>query len=227
MKNQGIYAIICDKTWRSYVGSSVNLKTREVEHFRLLKQGRHDNTQMQTDFNLYGENAFHWEILEYIEDDQILLEREDYWISFSENVYNTYRHSDIELTDKDILRFWSWVKLGKSDGCWLWTGAKSKDGYGQISFRMFGKRRRCIASRVAFAISEPEIWNKFMMVCHTCDNPSCCNPRHLFLDSGRGNARDMANKGNGRNSKLDMELAKEIRAKYLEIGKHSAKYVKK
>lgn len=223
---QGIYAIVCSASWRSYVGSSVDLKEREIEHFRLLRGNKHDNSQLQKDFNEFGESCFHWEILELIEDDRILLEKEDYWIGFTENSYNTYRHTDIKLSDKDILRFWSCVKLKTPSECWDWVGAKDKDGYGRVGFITNKKKRMLRSNRIAYAIAYPEKWNKFMMVCHRCDNPSCCNPRHLFLDSGRGNAKDMANKGRCNTGKLNLTLANEIRAKYLEIGKQSAKHVK-
>lgn len=39
----GIYAIICSKTWRSYIGSSCNIKKRLEVHYQQLKKGNHDN----------------------------------------------------------------------------------------------------------------------------------------------------------------------------------------
>lgn len=34
-------------------------------------------------------------------------------------------------------------------------------------------------------------------MCHTCDNPRCCNPTHLFIGSDLDNARDRDRKGRG------------------------------
>lgn len=95
-------------------------------------------------------------------------------------------------------RFWSKVDTsGGPDACHLWTGAKDADGYGVLVFRI-GKRYRTFrASRIAYEISvEPMPPDK--MACHKCDNPSCCNYRHLFAGSPKDNQIDMTLKGRGR-----------------------------
>ena len=90
-------------------------------------------------------------------------------------------------------RFWEKVDIGDDHECWPWQASKNRAGYGKIGI---GKHsmKPVGAHRVAFALSygyNPED----MLVCHTCDNPSCCNPKHLFLGTDYDNIRDAYNKG--------------------------------
>lgn len=91
------------------------------------------------------------------------------------------------LTNKDIERFWS--KVDKSHDCWLWLAAKNSHGYGQ--FRVNGKLYR--APRLAYQIFTGKIPTLFIL--HTCDNPSCVNPKHLFEGTNQDNMKDMVAKG--------------------------------
>lgn len=110
-------------------------------------------------------------------------------------------------------RFWS--KVNKTEYCWEWIGAKTIDGYGQIGFK--GAVRR--ATRVLWEIIYGENPGD-LCVCHTCDNPSCVNPSHLFLATHQQNMQDRKRKGrnscrkgqnNGR-SKLTEKQILEIRS---------------
>ncbi len=74
------------------------------------------------------------------------------------------------------------------DGCWEWTGSCDPDGYARISF----ERKNCKASRVMWLAIHGVIPNLFVL--HTCDNPPCINPWHLFLGTNQDNIRDAANK---------------------------------
>lgn len=73
--------------------------------------------------------------------------------------------------------------------CWLWTGSKDRDGYGVLTIG----RKQFRANRISY--SEFKGSPDGMLVCHTCDQPSCINPEHLFLGSPRDNTQDMIKKG--------------------------------
>ena len=99
-----------------------------------------------------------------------------------------------KYSPKFILRFNA--KINKTDNpndCWLWT-AGTKNGYGKI-ISDDGKMLR--AHRVAFELATGINPGK-SLVCHNCpdgDNPSCCNPAHLYLGTHTDNNRDTVKKG--------------------------------
>lgn len=82
-----------------------------------------------------------------------------------------------------------WMKVHKGDGCWTWTAARDKNGYG--FFRMNGKQ--CHAHRVAWILQNGQIRDG-LWVLHKCDNPPCVNPSHLFLGTVLDNHHDMDSK---------------------------------
>jgi hypothetical protein len=70
------------------------------------------------------------------------------------------------------------VKQNEPDGCWLWTGARSKNGQGAI--HVAGKLYS--THRLAFEIWVGAIPSRHR-VRHRCNNLACCNPQHLYLAS--------------------------------------------
>jgi hypothetical protein len=104
-------------------------------------------------------------------------------------------------------------------GCWEWNGAKDVYGYGQMSVN---RGRPWKAYRIAY-----EAWVKVpadnVDICHTCDNPPCINPAHLFEGSRLVNITDMVNKkrianGERKPHKLTDVQIDEIRAHYATGG---------
>jgi HNH endonuclease len=88
-------------------------------------------------------------------------------------------------------RFSLLYKINEQTDCWIWQGGTNNIGYG---FIRDGKRMRT-AHRVSFEIHNHQKIPKFMCVCHTCDNPLCVNPDHLWLGTRKQNYDDMVNKG--------------------------------
>lgn len=70
-----------------------------------------------------------------------------------------------------------WEKVEKTETCWMWTGSKSRDGFGL--FYSDGKTR--LARRVSFELTNETIdpVRKLWCVCH---NNRCVNPDHLFYE---------------------------------------------
>ncbi|KKN92327.1 hypothetical protein LCGC14_0208180 [marine sediment metagenome] len=91
---------------------------------------------------------------------------------------------------KDWKRFWN--KVQKGSGCWEWQAYYNPNGYGTFWL----KDRKHQAHRVSYAMSYdiPE----GLCVLHTCDNPPCVRPSHLFLGTQADNMTDMVNKGRRR-----------------------------
>lgn len=94
---------------------------------------------------------------------------------------------DILKNDIDKLKFMKLVNTVNS--CWIWTGRKDRDGYG--TFNHNGHRIQ--AHRISYAIYNGKTPSN-LYVCHTCDNPTCVNPQHLFLATQQDNMDDMKHK---------------------------------
>lgn len=88
-------------------------------------------------------------------------------------------------------RFWSHV--AKSGDCWEWVGTRRRDGYGVF----WSGERQVRAHRFAWELQNGPV--PFgLSLCHSCDNPPCVRPDHLFVGTQRENLADMTRKGRRR-----------------------------
>lgn len=94
--------------------------------------------------------------------------------------------------------FWQKVDKKSDDECWEWLASKNNKGYGQ-----FRNNKNTMAHRYSWELHNGEIpkiddYPYTMSVCHSCDNPGCVNPNHLFLGTAKDNAIDRDLKGRHR-----------------------------
>jgi len=88
-------------------------------------------------------------------------------------------------------------KVNKTDDCWIWLGAKkTRSGYGNFFYR----KKVIHAHRASYLIFIGSIPDN-LYVCHHCDNPSCVNPKHLFIGTQDDNMKDMIKKNRSGNTK--------------------------
>ena len=92
----------------------------------------------------------------------------------------------------ELDRFMSYVDKC-STGCWLWTGFRMKNGYGQFSHRVRSDPHE-LAHRASFRLFKGTI-EPGMEILHACDTPSCVNPDHLSVGTRIDNMQDAKRKG--------------------------------
>ena len=113
-----------------------------------------------------------------------------------------------------IDRFHKSYTKDHTTNCWNWNLSLSPDGYGYCYF--MGKNTR--AHRLSYMLYNKEI-NPLNVICHTCDNPKCVNPEHLYSGTQKDNMKDKKDRNRSKginlgskngNSKLTEKDVKEI-----------------
>lgn len=109
----------------------------------------------------------------------------------------------------------------RSTGCWEWQAARHRQGYGLIKV---GKES-WLAHRISAFLFNGFALSRDVHLCHSCDNPRCINPKHLFEGNHKINAQDREQKGRGKHdlhwgnrsphARLSVDQVQEIRRKRL------------
>lgn len=123
-----------------------------------------------------------------------------------------------------IDRLLRYVTPDAENECWIWNGYKNEQGYGMIRYN--GKQS--FAHRMSYEIHTGPI-TKGRLLMHSCDNPSCVNPKHLSEGTSQDNSDDMHAKGRNRanpgesngNSKLKADDVIQIRQMLAQGSSHS------
>ena len=96
----------------------------------------------------------------------------------------------MDLTLRQVTNFLAKVEQGKPSECWEFTGCRTSQGYGwfRVGLKPYS------AHRVAYTIYRGMIPSG-SLVLHTCDNPPCVNPFHLYIGDHANNAHDAVTRG--------------------------------
>lgn len=131
---------------------------------------------------------------------------------FNKKKYCSMQCANIGIARKKLIpieeRFWALVDIKGPDECWPWLGSLSEKGYGK--FMEVPRQSPVRAHRKAYELENGPIPTD-MLICHSCDNPPCCNSNHLFVGTCKDNTQDMMIKGRNRHrfSSLTLETKHE------------------
>lgn len=115
-----------------------------------------------------------------------------------------------DLTPAQVDRFLKHILFGEPNECWPWLDHKNDKGYGEVTI---GKMTNLLAHRVSYKLSKGEPGD--LLVTHSCDNPPCNNPSHLFTGTNQQNMDEKTQRGRALRKYTEEQVA-EIKRLYAE-----------
>lgn len=97
LNKSGIYKITNTINNKSYIGSAKNIRLRWKRHRHLIKHEKHHNKYLLSAIKKYKFENFTWEVIEFVEDFNNLIAREQYWLDFYKSYLREkgYNHSAV------------------------------------------------------------------------------------------------------------------------------------
>jgi len=143
---------------------------------------------------------------------------DDFDLTTRHGRYNARKNGfDVPLQKCGIKQpdFWSLIDKKSENECWNWTKTVNKWGYGRFRFNGLNE----MAHRVSYELHTGKKINGLVAM-HICDNPRCCNPKHLVIGTHADNQLDKFKKNRqakgeiiGTSLLTEMQV-KEARSKY-------------
>jgi group I intron endonuclease len=99
----GVYAIVNEVNGNRYIGSSIDIGRRWVEHAVALENKRHHSQHLQRAYSKYGKDAFKFVLIETVDSADQLRQAEDWFLKTVKPEYNMttgavgvmgYRHTE-------------------------------------------------------------------------------------------------------------------------------------
>lgn len=191
-KKPGI-GILIHKDGRLHLSYGENGGFALFQTVKKLREGVHSCKKLQNEWN---EDDFKFSVKPY----ETAKEAYGWYIRYingnnPEVIFNTQQTALIvkpKLSFNQKKNFLSKINIGTENDCWEWQ-AKTKKGYGEWTILIADKQRTFQAHKLAYYLFTGILTPLYL--CHSCDNPPCCNPKHLIEGTPKFNYQDSVNKG--------------------------------
>ena len=172
----GVYGLLNIKTNCIYIGSSANIANRIQNHLSRLRVDSHCTKKLQSNWN---KSDFVVALLFVCDKYKTELYEQRFTRSWPEDkLYNSppIQHTKLRLLPLERQKILDLIDKKGDDECWNWKGPLDSNGkYGRIRF----DNKQYTPHRLAVFLDGRDPFG--YAVCHLCNNPLCCNPKHLQL----------------------------------------------